>query len=40
MEQLPGLPEAAFDKTDPSPGGNFDAYPRLVTHIDDGRSLQ
>ena len=36
MEQLPGLPEAAFDKADPSPDENFYAYPRFVTHIDDG----
>ena len=36
MEQLPGLSEAAFDKADPSPDEDFYAYPRLVTHIDDG----
>jgi SAM-dependent methyltransferase len=36
MEQLPGLPEAAFDKADPSPDAEFYAYPRFVTHIDDG----
>ncbi|MGA9012036.1 MAG: methyltransferase domain-containing protein [Acetobacteraceae bacterium] len=36
MEQLPGLPEAAFDKVDPSPDAEFYAYPRFVTHIDDG----
>jgi SAM-dependent methyltransferase len=36
MEQLPGLPEAAFDKADPSPDEDFYAYPRFVTHIDDG----
>ena len=36
MEQLPGLPEAAFDKADRSPDAEFYAYPRLVTHIDDG----
>jgi SAM-dependent methyltransferase len=35
MEQLPGLPEAAFDKADPSPDAEFYAYPRFVTHIDD-----
>ena len=36
MEQLPGLPEAAFDKADPSPDAEFYACPRFVTHIDDG----
>jgi SAM-dependent methyltransferase len=36
MEQLPGLPEAAFDKEDPSPDAGFYAFPRFVTHIDDG----
>jgi SAM-dependent methyltransferase len=36
MEQLPGLPDAAFDKADPSPDTDFYAYPRFVTHIDDG----
>jgi SAM-dependent methyltransferase len=36
MEQLPGLPEAAFDKADPSPDAEFYAFPRFVTHIDDG----
>jgi SAM-dependent methyltransferase len=36
MEQLPGLPEAAFDKADPSPDAEFYSYPRFVTHIDDG----
>jgi SAM-dependent methyltransferase len=36
MEQLPGLPEAAFDKADPSPDAEFYEYPRFVTHIDDG----
>lgn len=36
MEQLPGLPEAAFDKSDPSPDAVFYAQPRFVTHIDDG----
>ena len=36
MEQLPGLPEAAFDKEDPTPDAEFYAFPRFVTHIDDG----
>jgi len=36
MEQLPGLPPAAFDKADPSPDAEFYAWPRFVTHIDDG----
>jgi SAM-dependent methyltransferase len=36
MEQLPGLPEAAFDKADTSPDAEFYAFPRFVTHIDDG----
>ena len=35
MEQLPGLPDAAFDKDDPAPDAEFYAYPRFVTHIDD-----
>jgi len=35
-EQLPGLPERAFAKMDPSPDAEFYAYPRFVTHIDDG----
>jgi SAM-dependent methyltransferase len=35
MEQLPGLPKAAFDKVDPSPDAEFYAEPRFVTHIDD-----
>ncbi len=35
MEQLPGLPPAAFDKADPSPDAEFYDYPRFVTHIDD-----
>jgi SAM-dependent methyltransferase len=35
VEQLPGLPEAAFDKADPSPDSEFYAFPRFVTHIDD-----
>ena len=36
MEQLRGLPEAAFDKADPSPDAEFYSSPRFVTHIDDG----
>jgi hypothetical protein len=36
VEQLPGLPEAAFAKADPSPDAEFYADPRFVTHIDDG----
>jgi SAM-dependent methyltransferase len=36
MEQLPGLPLAAFEKADPSPDAEFYAYPRFVTHIDEG----
>jgi SAM-dependent methyltransferase len=36
MEQLPGLPPAAFDKEDSSPDAGFYAQPRFVTHIDDG----
>jgi Methyltransferase domain len=35
MEQLPGLPSAAFDKADPSPDEAFYDQPRFVTHIDD-----
>jgi SAM-dependent methyltransferase len=35
MEQLPGLPKAAFDKADPSPDAEFYEFPRFVTHIDD-----
>ena len=35
MEQLPGLPAAAFDKADPSPDAEFYADPRFVAHIDD-----
>jgi hypothetical protein len=35
MEQLPGLPQAAFDKADTSPDADFYAWPRFVTHIDD-----
>src|SRR4051794_8086323 len=36
MEQLPGLPAAAFDKEDGSPDAAFYAFPRFVTHIDAG----
>jgi hypothetical protein len=36
VEQLPGLPEAAFEKMDPSPDAEFYSFPRFVTHIDDG----
>jgi hypothetical protein len=36
MEQLPGLPEAAFAKADSSSDAEFYAFPRFVTHIDDG----
>lgn len=36
MEQLPGLPDTAFDKADPSSDAAFYACPRFVTHIDDG----
>jgi SAM-dependent methyltransferase len=36
VEQLPGLPAAAFDKDDPSPDAEFYDFPRFVTHIDDG----
>jgi hypothetical protein len=35
MEQLPGLPPAAFDKADRSPDAAFYVQPRFVTHIDD-----
>jgi len=35
VEQLPGLPEAAFARSDPSPDAEFYAEPRFVTHIDD-----
>jgi SAM-dependent methyltransferase len=35
MEQLPGLPDAAFDKEDASPDAEFYSFPRFVTHIDD-----
>jgi len=34
--QLPGLSDAAFAKADPSPDAEFYAFPRFVTHIDDG----
>jgi SAM-dependent methyltransferase len=36
MEQLPGLPDSAFAKADPSPDADFYAWPRFVTHIDAG----
>jgi SAM-dependent methyltransferase len=36
VQQLPGLPETAFDKFDPSPDAEFYVEPRFVTHIDDG----
>jgi SAM-dependent methyltransferase len=36
VEQLPGLPAAAFAKQDPSPDTEFYDFPRFVTHIDDG----
>jgi SAM-dependent methyltransferase len=35
MEQLPGLPQWAFEKADTSPDAAFYAWPRFVTHIDD-----
>ncbi|MDQ2804620.1 MAG: class I SAM-dependent methyltransferase [Pseudomonadota bacterium] len=35
MEQLPGLPQAAFAKADPSPDAVFYTEPRFVPHIDD-----
>jgi hypothetical protein len=35
MEQLPGLPPAAFDKEDPSPDTEFYDFARFVTHIDE-----
>lgn len=35
MEQLPGLPRAAFEKIDSAPDAAFYALPRFVTHIDD-----
>jgi SAM-dependent methyltransferase len=36
MEQIPGLPAAAFEKADPSPDADFYRTPRFVAHIDDG----
>ena len=36
MEQLPGLPAAAFEKEDPTPDADFYDFPRFVTHIDAG----
>ena len=36
INQLPGLPEGAFHKADPSPDAAFYAQPRFVTHIDEG----
>ncbi len=36
MTQLPGLPDDAFAKVDPSPDPDFYVQPRFVTHIDDG----
>src|SRR6202012_4049873 len=35
-DDLPELPERAFEKEDTSPDSLFYASPRLVTHIDDG----
>jgi SAM-dependent methyltransferase len=35
MEQLPGLPAAAFGKEDTSPDREFYDFPRFVTHIDE-----
>jgi hypothetical protein len=35
LEQLPGLPPAAFAKEDSSPDAAFYDFPRFVTHIDD-----
>ena len=35
MAQLPGLPDEAFAKADPSPDAEFYDFPRFVTHIDD-----
>ena len=35
MEQLPELPQWAFEKDDPSPDAAFYVQPRFVTHIDD-----
>ena len=36
MEQISGLPPAAFEKEDTSPDAEFYDFPRFVTHIDDG----
>ena len=36
MDQLPGLPAAAFARADPSPDAAFYRQPRFVTHIDKG----
>ncbi len=35
MHQLPGLPDAAFDRADPTPDSAFYRQPRLVEHIDE-----
>ena len=35
MEQLPGLPAAAFNKADAAPDADFYEHPRFVTHIDE-----
>jgi hypothetical protein len=35
VEQLPGLPDHAFRKADPTPDADFYNFPRFVTHIDD-----
>ncbi len=35
MQQLPGLPQAAFDKADTAADALFYVQPRFVTHIDD-----
>ena len=34
MNQIPGLPAAAFERADPSPDAAFYRQPRFVTHID------
>ena len=34
MDQLPGLPAAAFERADPTPDPAFYRQPRFVTHID------
>jgi SAM-dependent methyltransferase len=34
--EVPGLPAHAFDKQDPASDAEFYAFPRFVTHIDDG----